>query len=295
MSTTCLDSSLQWMMNSGGQSPCEVLESVLKVCEAGAKVPNLSVDVSCGSLGNSSSACCCSTATYALVSACWMCQTNRPPSQLSSTYQSWWSGCPVDSRLNGSLPAVVISQSPPIAVPRWALDQPPSTDASWNVSSAQLAVGITPSSTLSSIPRLLLLPLPSHPPNNQTLPTHLLPSAQPYWSCCSGWSHGSTAAETASLPPAPLPISRSTAESRQVSFPKRTPVRQAGHGGEKWEGRTDGGRARVIRARLTPGATHLITSLFRLAVRVRGVDGTMIRIDHAGTATFAPLDRPWIR
>ncbi|CAE6421869.1 unnamed protein product [Rhizoctonia solani] len=150
-SSACIDSSsTQWMLNSAGRSPCEVLDQVVKVCEASASVPNLSVDVSCGSLvTNASSACCCSTATYALVSACWVCQTNRSPSLLSSTYQTWWSGCPVDSRLNGSLPAV-ISQTLSIAVPNWALVQPAASDANWNPSSAQLAVGITPSPSVTT-------------------------------------------------------------------------------------------------------------------------------------------------
>ncbi|CAE6457193.1 unnamed protein product [Rhizoctonia solani] len=136
-SSGCIDSSSDWMFNAG-QSPCQVLESVLKVCETNARVPNLSVDVSCASLGSADSACCCSTATYALVSACWVCQTNRSPDQLSSTYQSWWSECPVESRLNGSLPAIVSH----MVVPRWALVQP--NDSKWNMSSAQLAVS-TPS------------------------------------------------------------------------------------------------------------------------------------------------------
>ncbi|KAH7333762.1 hypothetical protein B0J17DRAFT_136836 [Rhizoctonia solani] len=67
--SACMDSSsTQWMFNSVGQSPCEVLDQLVKVCETSASVPNLSVDVSCASLGtNSSSACCCSTATFASV------------------------------------------------------------------------------------------------------------------------------------------------------------------------------------------------------------------------------------
>ncbi|QRW26255.1 hypothetical protein RhiXN_11916 [Rhizoctonia solani] len=131
----------------------QILENMLKVCNANASVNHLSVDVSCNSLGsNSSSACCCSTATYALVSACWVCQTTKPPNQLSSTYQSWWSGCPVDTRQNGSLPAVVTSRSPPLSVPDWVLVQPSAGDEKWNVSSAQLAVGTIPTSSSTAFP-----------------------------------------------------------------------------------------------------------------------------------------------
>ncbi|EUC59353.1 transmembrane protein, putative [Rhizoctonia solani AG-3 Rhs1AP] len=97
-----------------------------------------------GVWGVSNSACCCSTATYALVSACWVCQTNKSPNQLSRTYQSWWSECPVESRLNGSLPAIVSHM-----VPRWALVQP--NDSKWNMTLAQLAV-TNPSSSHNKPP-----------------------------------------------------------------------------------------------------------------------------------------------
>ncbi|CUA71330.1 hypothetical protein RSOLAG22IIIB_09513 [Rhizoctonia solani] len=169
MSTTlgCVNSdSSQWMMNSAGQSPCEVLESVLQVCDASASVPHLSVDVSCGSLGNSTSPCCCSTATYALVSACWVCQTGKLSSLLSNTYQTWWSSCPISSRLNGSLPTVVTRQ---IVVPRWALITPEWTDTNWNQSSAQLAVGITPTSILSN--SITATPTPSSSPSPSPTPS----------------------------------------------------------------------------------------------------------------------------
>ncbi|KAJ1300556.1 hypothetical protein OPQ81_002210 [Rhizoctonia solani] len=177
-SSGCMDSSsTHWMVNSGGETPCQVLERVVRVCNANAHVPNLSVDASCASLGtNSTSPCCCSTVTFALVSACWVCQTNRPPSQLSSTYHSWWSACPVDARLNGSLPAIVSSQSPPITIPSWALVRPAEGDANWNQSSAQLAVGITSSSTTGSSTSSA----PSTTASATTSPNQSKPNHPPY-------------------------------------------------------------------------------------------------------------------
>ncbi|KAG8716220.1 hypothetical protein FRC08_009731 [Ceratobasidium sp. 394] len=149
--SVCVAGTPGWMLSGSGQTPCQVAESLVRVCTSTAQVQHLATDVSCATLGTpSDSECCCSTVTYAvrmprfllanwspahvhdvipqLVAGCWVCQTGRPPSQLATTYAVWLAGC---NLIRNVLPPAVLSAQPPIDAPHWAFVRPSNPNATW--------------------------------------------------------------------------------------------------------------------------------------------------------------------
>ncbi|QRV99311.1 hypothetical protein RhiJN_27330 [Ceratobasidium sp. AG-Ba] len=160
-----------WMLNEDRQTPCQVAESIVRVCTPTAQVQHLPVAARCSTLGSSNSeSCCCSTVTYALVAGCLVCQTGKT-NQLTTTYAAWLASC--SKPLIGTIPPVVNSTYPPIDIPRWANIVPTDLSTTWNITLAQSAANYTAplsttSSSSSAIPSVSASPRapPSAPPSD---------------------------------------------------------------------------------------------------------------------------------
>ncbi|KAB5587935.1 hypothetical protein CTheo_8623 [Ceratobasidium theobromae] len=148
--SACRNSTQTAWMLSGNRTPCEILQSLVRVCAPSAAVQHLSVDVSCAALGtNSTTPCCCSTVAYALPAGSAKHRNLRAHSQLRT-----FPGSPAARHIlmARGLSSVITSASQQIAIPSWAFVRPSAMDATWNMSRAQLTANVIASTTTSPIP-----------------------------------------------------------------------------------------------------------------------------------------------
>ncbi|ELU38703.1 hypothetical protein AG1IA_07267 [Rhizoctonia solani AG-1 IA] len=61
----------RWMLNSAGETPCQVLQDVMQICNPSYAVDWLTPSYSCDNSPTAmTAACCCGSPTFALFSAC---------------------------------------------------------------------------------------------------------------------------------------------------------------------------------------------------------------------------------
>ncbi|KAF8523842.1 hypothetical protein JB92DRAFT_3140687 [Gautieria morchelliformis] len=131
----CVTHDNPWMVNRQGWNPCKQVE---QLCTSGPPVAlgAVSSSLSCP-MGGSPQNCCCSVALYALLSACWVCQGNKPADNVQTSYIDFFqnSGCPNPDSIS-SLPVAQL-QFQSVDVPQWALIRPNDLSSHWNFSDAQ--------------------------------------------------------------------------------------------------------------------------------------------------------------
>ncbi|CAE6442639.1 unnamed protein product [Rhizoctonia solani] len=111
----------RWMLNSAGETPCEVLQDVMQICNPSYSVNWLTPSYSCDNSPTAiTAACCCGSPTFALFSACWSCQYNYTMDVVSTTFTSFEKDC-------ASLPTPLTDYDPIIRprtdqldIPLWA-------------------------------------------------------------------------------------------------------------------------------------------------------------------------------
>ena len=93
--TECADGSMTlWMQNSDGKNPCELVQDVLRVCDASYKLDFLPRGYTCDNgPGSALAPCCCGSPTFALMSACWSCQYNITFDLVSTTFTGFEKNC----------------------------------------------------------------------------------------------------------------------------------------------------------------------------------------------------------
>lgn len=105
----------------------------MQVCTGSSKaLGTLSGDLRCPS----SDSCCCSVATYALLSACLVCQGHKVQA-IQPSYTDFFeeSGCP-DPNVTLPFPTSIQPQVQSLHVPLWALIRPNDLNEHWNFSEA---------------------------------------------------------------------------------------------------------------------------------------------------------------
>ncbi|CAE6392923.1 unnamed protein product [Rhizoctonia solani] len=111
----------RWMLNSAGETPCQVLQDVMQICNPSYTVDWLTPSYSCdNSLTSMTAACCCGSPTFALFSACWSCQYNYTMDVVSTSFTSFEKGCSyIPSPLNEYDP-IIRSLVDQVTIPLWA-------------------------------------------------------------------------------------------------------------------------------------------------------------------------------
>ncbi|KDN37090.1 hypothetical protein RSAG8_10365, partial [Rhizoctonia solani AG-8 WAC10335] len=111
----------RWMHNSAGETPCQVLQDVMQICNPSYTVDWLTPSYSCDNSPTSiAAACCCGSPTFALFSACWSCQYNYTMDIVSTTFTSFEKDCSyIPSPLNEYDP-IIRSQVDQVNIPLWA-------------------------------------------------------------------------------------------------------------------------------------------------------------------------------
>ncbi|KAG8716265.1 hypothetical protein FRC11_005923 [Ceratobasidium sp. 423] len=124
-----------WMLNSAGQTPCEVLQDLMQICEPSYNQNWLTPSYSCdNSPMSATSACCCGSPTFALFSACWSCQYNYTMDIVSTTFTSFEKDCSyIPNPLNEYDP-IIRSHVERVNIPLWA-EMTPSA-GKWDLSAA---------------------------------------------------------------------------------------------------------------------------------------------------------------
>ncbi|KAF8584415.1 hypothetical protein K439DRAFT_1660757 [Ramaria rubella] len=148
----CDTESTPWMLNDAGENPCQLVEEIMQVCSGSSQVPLGTVpsNLSCPL---SQSTCCCSVATYALLSACWVCQ-GHPSTDVDTGIQPSYADffqetdCQ-DPNVPSLFPTGIASQVQELDVPLWAQILPVNMTDHWDFSAAQ-ANGSQPTSPLQS-------------------------------------------------------------------------------------------------------------------------------------------------
>ncbi|KAJ1300595.1 hypothetical protein OPQ81_002249 [Rhizoctonia solani] len=118
----CRDPAMtRWMLNSDGQTPCQVLQDTMRICNPSYAVDWLTPSYSCdNSLMLVTAACCCGSPTFALFSACWSCQYNYTMDIVSTTFTSFEKDCSyIPNPLNEYDP-IIRSQVEQVNIPLWA-------------------------------------------------------------------------------------------------------------------------------------------------------------------------------
>ncbi|KAF8742048.1 hypothetical protein RHS02_03339, partial [Rhizoctonia solani] len=111
----------RWMLNSAGETPCQVLQDVMQICNPSYAVDWLTPSYSCDNSPTAmTAACCCGSPTFALFSACWSCQYNYTMDVVSTTFTSFEKDC-------SSLPTpltdydpIIRSRTDQVNIPLWA-------------------------------------------------------------------------------------------------------------------------------------------------------------------------------
>ncbi|KAG8716262.1 hypothetical protein FRC11_005920 [Ceratobasidium sp. 423] len=118
--TECADGSMTlWMENDKGKNPCELVQDVLRVCDASFTLGFLSRGYTCDNTqGSALAPCCCGSPTFALMSACWSCQYNITFDLVSTTFTGFVKDCQ-------TLPNPITSYDTSVRSSITALDLPP--------------------------------------------------------------------------------------------------------------------------------------------------------------------------
>ncbi|CUA76161.1 Stress response protein NST1 [Magnaporthe oryzae 70-15] [Rhizoctonia solani] len=111
----------RWMLNSAGETPCQVLQDLMQICNPSYTVDWLTPSYSCDNSPTSiTAACCCGSPTFALFSACWSCQYNYTMDIVSTSFTSFEKDCSyIPAPLNEYDP-IIRSQAEQINMPLWA-------------------------------------------------------------------------------------------------------------------------------------------------------------------------------
>ncbi|CAE6472397.1 unnamed protein product [Rhizoctonia solani] len=125
----------RWMLNSAGETPCQVLQDVMQICNPSYTVDWLTPSYSCDNSPTSiTAACCCGSPTFALFSACWSCQYNYTMDIVSTSFTSFEKDCSyIPSPLNEYDP-IVRSQVDQVTIPLWAEMEP--SAGKWDLTAA---------------------------------------------------------------------------------------------------------------------------------------------------------------
>ncbi|CAE6492434.1 unnamed protein product [Rhizoctonia solani] len=125
----------RWMLNSAGQTPCQVLQDLMQICNPSYRVDWLTPSYSCDNSPTAmTAACCCGSPTYALFSACWSCQYNYTMDIVSTTFTSFEKDCSsIPTPLNEYDP-IIRSQTEQINFPLWAEMMP--SAGKWDLEAA---------------------------------------------------------------------------------------------------------------------------------------------------------------
>lgn len=159
--TTCnTEGTFDWMPNNKGIDPCELIDQVLQVCNPDFQLGTLSRHLSCGA-GN----CCCSIESYALLSACRVCQGNTA-SSIGRSYESFFvhSHCQ-DQSVN----LTVQPEMEQLNIPEWAMLPPDNLTTHWDITKAEAFVKSSLASSASTT--VLPSPAPTMPPQSPVVQT----------------------------------------------------------------------------------------------------------------------------
>ncbi|CAE7060624.1 unnamed protein product [Rhizoctonia solani] len=111
----------RWMLNSAGQTPCQVLQDVMQICNPSYNVDWLTPSYSCDNSPTSiTAACCCGSPTFALFSACWSCQYNYTMDIVTTTFTSFEKQCSYIPLPLNEYDPIIRSQVEQVNIPLWA-------------------------------------------------------------------------------------------------------------------------------------------------------------------------------
>ncbi|KAH7102930.1 hypothetical protein BKA62DRAFT_79438 [Auriculariales sp. MPI-PUGE-AT-0066] len=131
----CKPEAMSWMNNDEEQNPCQTLQSLMQTCAPTFKLDVLNADLACPLTlaSGAPNPCCCSTVSFTLFAACFMCQSHAGS---VSTYYQVLSTCGAGVQF-GRLPdQITPSQSAALDIPPWAFMVPEQFDSSWNSTAA---------------------------------------------------------------------------------------------------------------------------------------------------------------
>ncbi|CAE6416952.1 unnamed protein product [Rhizoctonia solani] len=143
--TQCVDGPMtSWMQNNRGKNPCELVQDVLRVCDPSFNLGFLPRGYTCDNApGSTLAPCCCGSPTFALMSACWLCQYNITFDLVSTTFTGFAKGCQTLPNPINSYDTSVRAPIAALDLPQWSQTEP--LAGKWDLTGAWR--NSTPSST----------------------------------------------------------------------------------------------------------------------------------------------------
>ncbi|QRV85297.1 transmembrane protein [Ceratobasidium sp. AG-Ba] len=134
--TECADPSMtMWMRNSAGKTPCELVQDVLRVCDASFEIGFLPRSYTCNNGPDSNLApCCCGSPTFALMSACWSCQYNVTFDLVTTTFTAFEKDCQALPNPITTYDSSVRDRINALGLPAWSEMEP--LAGKWDMASA---------------------------------------------------------------------------------------------------------------------------------------------------------------